>query len=493
MAYGAPVARRRQIRSKYSYPSQKSIQGCARLLLLLGIAGAALLTGCGGSSASSTGQGTSGTGGTGSSGGTGSGGTSTAQANSISVQFSSGGGAIPVAVATQVGSGAWTATTLQNGQFTISVPSGTQNYAYAYVCAPYVSQSNGTVTTNETNEYIYEQSVQDGTSVTVPSGCFVIPSTPPASEETAVTLNVDATAIPNTTFIGISSTLGAGSISGTSGTAPMNVLSGTSNFIVEAMDNSFDPLAVAILRSQTIPGQLNGGNPVVLSAANATTSTTVTYQNIPNGWGSPYLFANFFTSDGVGLIVTPLQFSSGDMYYAIPTSQVQSGDYYSFSLVINSAPTTPLNTYSAVGSIINTPATSAPTSFAFPAPLPASDAAPTAAALPTFNVAYPGFSDTSLTSTGVYGSIQWPTYVSNNPPQSIYSLVVNATSTYLNGATTLTVPNLATVPGFISAPSSGTGVSWYAGAYGESYPIVSPAPTTSKYSYALLVGTYTAP
>lgn len=484
MACSTCVAGSRQIHPEYAHSHNQAFkQASVRILLLLGIAGTALLAGCGGTAASSTGQG----GGTG-----GGGGTTSSQPTSISVQFTSSS-IMPTTVATQVGTGTWTAATLQNGQFTISVPSGTQNYAYAYVCAPYVSANNGTVATNMTQEYIYQQSVQDGTSVTEPSGCYSTPGTQSTNTTTPTTLNVDATAIPNTTSIEMVGTLGGGLILGDSGTTSMNLLSGTSDFIVAAEDANYNPLAVDILRSQTIPGQINGGNPIVLTSVNATSSISVTYQNVPSGWGSPTLLGNFATADGIDIFVTPLQYPVGSVYHAIPTAQLQSGDFYTFYTGVYGQATYSQLAYSVVGSVINTPATSPPTSFAFAAPLPASDAAPTAAALPTFNIGYPGFSDTSLTSTGAYAGMQWPTYLSTNPPQAIYSLVINATSTYLNGAITLTVPDLSAVPGFIVAPSSGTGVGWDAGAYGENYPVVVPAPTNSKYSYAENEGTYTTP
>ena len=449
------------------------MQASARILLLLGIAGIALLAGCGGSSATSL---------------PGQGGGPTPQPTVINVQFTSSS-IMPAAVATQVGTGAWTATTLQNGQFTISVPSGTQNYAYAYACTPYPSTKTGTVVTNETQEFIREQSVQDGTSVTALSSCSNF-STATTQTPNTVTLNVNATTIPNTAYILVESSLGGGFINGNSGTASMSLVNGTSDFAVIAEDKTFNPLATYILRSQTIPGQINSGNPVIFNTGDEITTVPVTYQNAPSGWGPPGLFSLYFLSGGIGFEVTQHQPSLGNFAYdAVPASQQQSGDYYLVEASVNAQ-----TTLATVGTYIETPVTSPQTtSFAFPAPLPTSDAAPTAAAWPTFNIAYPGFSDTSLTSTGAFGSMQWPPYSQTNPPQSIYYLDIDATSTYLNGAATLTVPDLSTVPGFAPAPSSGTSVSWFSGVYGQNYPVVSPAPISSKRAYAEIDGTYTAP
>ncbi len=457
--------------------SQTHKQVSIKILLLLGIAGAALLAGCGGSSATSL-------------SGQGGGGGTNPQPTIITVQFPAGS-TLPTAVATQVGTGAWTAATLQNGQFTISVPSGTQNYSYAYACAPSLYESNGTVETDAVQEFILEQSVQDGTSVTAYFHCNS-PSTATTQTLNTVTLNVDATAIPNTANIIVQSSLGYQSIPGNSGTVSMGLVNGTSNFAVIAADKHFNPLATYILRSQTIPGQINGGNPVVFNAGDELSAVPVTYQNSPSGWGPPYLFALYFTSGGIGIDVSVPQTLSGSTAYdAVPASQQQSGDFYYLAASINGQTQTGIAT---VSTYVETSATSPlTTSFAFPAPLPTSDAAPTAATWPTFNIAYPGFSDTSLTSTGTYGFMQWLPDSSSNPPKFIYALNISATSTYLNGATTFAVPDLSAVPGFLSAPSSGTSVYWLAGVYGQNFSFVSPAPTNNKNSQATISGIYTAP
>jgi hypothetical protein len=43
-------------------------------------------------------------------------------------------GPAPTAVATQIGSGAYTQATLASGQLTLSVPSGETNFSIAYLC-----------------------------------------------------------------------------------------------------------------------------------------------------------------------------------------------------------------------------------------------------------------------------------------------------------------------------------------------------------------------
>ena len=70
-------------------------------------------------------------------------------------------------------------------------------------------------------------------------------------------------------------------------------------FVVVYDSTGFYPLAVRVLRSQTIPGALNGGNPVVFAASDETVTQTITFNNVPAG-SSPYdaPFVYFYTSNG---------------------------------------------------------------------------------------------------------------------------------------------------------------------------------------------------
>src|SRR5580698_9742594 len=97
-----------------------------------------IVSGCGGSS--------SGTGGGGGGGNGGGGNTPT----TVTVSFAG----TPSALATQVGSGAFTGATLTSGTLTLSIPSGTTNFAVAYICPDggYIQQ------------VVYEASTLDGTS-----------------------------------------------------------------------------------------------------------------------------------------------------------------------------------------------------------------------------------------------------------------------------------------------------------------------------------------
>lgn len=224
------------------------------------------------------------------------GGVSTASSSAIQIAFTIPmypgstlpASVLPAAVATRVGSGNWTAATLQNGQISISVPVGTQTYAFAYVCPvstdSYTSSTNQPGVSNNFFEYIYEQTVQDGASLSISSQCptgalsYFVPATTP------VTLDVNAAAIPNAASLEVLSTLGIGDLNGNSASFDLQLISGVSDFIVDARDNLGNLRAIHVLPSQTIPGSLNGGNPVVLTSANNTTTQPITYSNMPSGW-----------------------------------------------------------------------------------------------------------------------------------------------------------------------------------------------------------------
>jgi hypothetical protein len=81
--------------------------------------------------------------------------------NSTTVTFAITGG-IPAAVATKVGSGPFTAAVPVSGKVTLSLPSGTTNFAVAFVCPTVTGTINQPY--QQTYENVYEASTLDGTS-----------------------------------------------------------------------------------------------------------------------------------------------------------------------------------------------------------------------------------------------------------------------------------------------------------------------------------------
>jgi hypothetical protein len=87
-------------------------------------------------------------------------------------------GGTPTAVAAKVGSGPFTAAALTSGTVTISLPSGVNNFAVAYVCTESLPPS-GNGGSGEAEQDIFEASTLDGTSFT--GSCLGAPALSPAS------------------------------------------------------------------------------------------------------------------------------------------------------------------------------------------------------------------------------------------------------------------------------------------------------------------------
>lgn len=179
--------------------------------------------------------------------GCGGGTTSPPAGTGITVSFP---GVAPAAVAEQIGTGAWTATSLQDKQLTVTLPEGETRYAVAYVCAP-----NGVVN----SEFVAQATTQDS----APPIALCSPGLPPTG---SVTGSVDASAIPGTSSVSISGPRGGGLVSGVKGAFKFPAEKGTDDIAVVAADASLRILAVKIVRSQAVPGTVNGGNAVVLTA-----------------------------------------------------------------------------------------------------------------------------------------------------------------------------------------------------------------------------------
>jgi hypothetical protein len=422
-----------------------------------------LLSGCGGSAGGSGGSG----GGNG-----GGGGTPTTVTFTIT-------GATPTAVATQIGSGQFTAATLTSGKLTLSLPSGTANFAVAFVCPPYSSAYTGVPL--QTIENVYEASTLDGTSFSY--GC---PESLPTVTTGTLTGTVDASAIPgaSTLYLFAQGASQRDEVEIVSASPfSLAVPAGTDRVLVlavaETMSN-FDqvPVAARNFNGVAVPGALNDGNTVVLGAADEVTQEAITYSGVPSGFNTPATTVTYLMAGQVGGGVPILADSAVGQYPALPAGAMQSGDYYSFTTIL----TNPAGSQMAV---FQNSTTGGPLSVAFPAAW--SYAGPTPAALPAFDLAYSGFSG----NTGVIDSaiLTWPL---TGATQSV--LQVFATGDYLNGSTTLAVPNFSSLTGFLAPPASATQVSWVATIDQGSYPsFQQPIPANSTTTTVSNSGTYTVP
>jgi hypothetical protein len=401
---------------------RESVSGIACLFVIA----VGCLAGCGG-----------GSGGNGGGGGGGGGGTPT----TVTYTFKQG---IPTAVATKVGTGAFTQASLQSGVLTFTVPSGSTNYSLAYVC-PVTSQP-----ISFQYEYVIEASTLDGAS----HSSAACPISPVGGTPGLATLQVDASAIAGAGSVAISGGInGSVSLPWTNGALAFsgNLTSGTYDVFVVVFDPTGTvPLAVRILRTQTVPGALNGGSPVVFTASDATTTQTITYQNAPAGFLVLAPQVQYLTAGGQDLTLDALNLTAPTTQYAaVPTGAVQSGDSY----IVNSSAFNGGGLSEQVA-VFETTTSGGPLTITYPTPWAYSG--PTAAALPTFNYDYTGFAGKSQVVQ--YLQLSWGQLTSS---ESIIGM--SATANYQNGATSLTFPDLSGLKGFIAPPASGTEVQWLAG------------------------------
>jgi hypothetical protein len=342
----------------------------------------------------------------------------------ISITFT--GSTLPTAFAEQIGTGNWTSVPVPaNGQVTISVPSGTSDFAYAFACSQAIPNSP------QNFEDVFEATIADGTSYQ--RTCPFLISTD------SVTGTADVSAIPGAVNMKVFGDFPAGAlVPGTSGPFQLFLPAGTSDLAVGAVDSLNNLLGIKIIRGQTVPGVINGGNTIALAATDATIPQPITVSNTPPGFNLNIL-ANYQTPNGadISLIGT-----SPNQYASIPSSEAHSGDSYFFSVSagLSGQSVLTLLRQSAGG----------PVTIQLPTPM--TYVAPTPAPFPTFTLNYTGFS-------GSAGPIDTAELVWSGS-SAFYFVTLAATASYLNGATTITLPDLTSLAGFAPAPASGVNVNW---------------------------------
>jgi hypothetical protein len=392
-------------------PGASSISGSVKMLFLCGLA--VLITGCGGSSSN------------------------VPQSSTVMVTFN---GPTPSAVATRIGNGAFTRASLTGNVLSFSLPAGATNYTVAYVCPP-----PSPFFTPSISESVIEASIQDGTAFT--GDC---PSLGLVSSVKA-TGTVDARAISGATQVRI---LGKGALLPIFLGPPLGVFTsfsvdlfpGTQDVAVLAEDATGRIVAIKVLPAQSVPGPLNGGTTILFGAADATTMQSFTTTNSPAGFLSNQS-VEYQTANGT---IFPLTFQSVNQsasYAIVPAAATQNGDVYVFGAnASNSSQTLGISQQTNNGSGPVTLAYPGPWTFAGPAP----------AAFPTFTFSYSGF-PAGLSTVAQQASVLWSTASSTRN-----SISLLATANFQNGTTTLTIPDLTSIGGFLSPPASGTTVNWSA-------------------------------
>jgi hypothetical protein len=416
--------------------------------------------GCGGSSPS----------GNGGSNGGGGGSSSTA----VTVTFQ---GTTPTAVAAKMGSGEFAAQTINSGVVTLSLPSGTTNFAVAFVCPPVTVLSGSTQIGQTSQESVIEESTLDGTSLT--EACGATPQSVPTG---TLTGSVDASAIPAASFISVNAQSGVSGASYSSSTPvanfTLNAPAGSDrvqvlafNSVFQGAVETFNLIAAKSFSSQAVPGTLNGGKSVVLGSADEATEAPITYTNVPSGFTPPSAIVVYETAGGGALLIAN---AATNQYPILPPGAVQNGDSYALEATAS-------DNLQAVSSFISA-GTGGPVSFTFPAPW--SYAGPTPAALPTLDFNYAGFTGRSGVSEAA--SVGWS--VEANSENYITMI---ATANYQNGATALATPDLSGITGFLANPKSGTQAVWSASISQNSGGTLQTAPSTAN--VVQNGGTYTVP
>ena len=364
----------------------------------------------------------------------------------------------PAAVAVRIGSGPFTAATVTGGALSFTLPDGTNDFGVAYAC-PAFSLFPGDI---ETAEFLSYHTALDGTKY----GGFCLSAPSGGSGGTGsfgtLTGSVDTSAFASADWLFVSA-FGPHSEVGRSFGLPLsgsfsltNAPAGSDNVVLELFDSSWNAIAVKADGAQTVPGALNSGNAVDFAASDATTSQPISFSNVPAGYSTPAttVFANSKQLNAVvQMNMGQLNNSTVTQYAVLPAGIAESGDQYSFQARVSKLT-------GSVDSTVNVSATESvsaqgagPVSISFPASWVY--AGPTPAALPTFDFNYSGF--------GSQSGVDYTSAVLWSPGAGIDDQIeITLSQTYQGATSSVTVPDLSAISGFLAPPASGTSVSWSA-------------------------------
>ena len=379
--------------------------------------------------------------------------------------------------AAQIGSSAFTVQTLSANTLSLSIPSGTSNYAVAYLCP---AQSTGQGETTE--EAVWEASTADGTSENLTCAYNSVST----AGTGALSGSLDATAIQGVTGFELytqngSSVMQEGVEGGATATFSNLLAQDGNDRILVLAEGSQGVLAAKNFTNQTVPGALNGGNTVVFGAGDETTTAAISYNSVPAGFGSPSTYVTLQMTGDTGLPAV-LASQATTQYPVLPAAALESGDLYGF----NAGAASSTSTSGVYAGATNAGGTE---SLTFPAPW--TYAGPTPSAQPTFTFDYTGISGkTDAYQEAMYS---WPVGSSVSSSSNTDEIEVTATLNYQAGSTTLAAPDLSGVTGFLSAPPTGTQVSWFAEVWQSSYGFNWPPASSSTSSSVANSGSFTAP
>jgi hypothetical protein len=381
-------------------------------------------------------------------------------------------GVTPTAVATKIGSGPFTPGTLTSGAVTITIPGNETSFAVAYFCTAFLSPS-GNAPSEVTEQDVFEATTLDGNSFS--GACLPgLSSSSPTAPTAQLTGSIDASAIPGVNYLVVSAPYVDFNFPFTNATSfGFATTTGTDRVLVLAYDDT-GLAAAKSFDSQAVPGALDGGITVTLGLQDETTPVAITYSNLPSGFTIDSSTASFVTSaDGAFIIASP----ATKQYVALPKGATESGDYYRVYMDAYSG--------SSVMSVVKNLTSAVPVALTFPPSW--IYAGPTPATQPIFNVAYPGFSG----GDGVSYVAAWNWWPVGSGTQN--SATVTATWNYMNGATSVSMPDLSSLPGALPSPVSGDYVNWTARIFQTTYESQPASLTNATVTDVQNSGTYQVP
>jgi hypothetical protein len=367
----------------------------------------------------------------------------------ITVTFT---GPTPTAVATQIGSATFTPASLSGSTLTFTLPDETTNFAVAYVCPTWTESPGPGVIDSFSDEYVIMASTSDATTYTRECIQSPVPNIPTMGTFTAT---LDSSAIPGSEGDTIFALQGDFSVGYGMGDNPIEQFSmqlpvGTDDIFVASstfpspISTQSTILALKAFPSQKVPGTLNGGNTVTLTAADETTPTAITYSNVPTG-SSPVSSASFYPNGQT--LPLPLSIGATSTYPALPSSLLAGDAKYGFTSIPTLNVTSPYNMNVMSYTNSNDPlSVNYPNSWICPTPI--------ATTYPVISLSsYSGFE--GLNGVGMQNRYLW-----NTTATSRYSIYVAAASDVIP-ASGLTVPDLSGAGrSFFAVPVSGTSAEW---------------------------------
>jgi hypothetical protein len=356
------------------------------------------------------------------------------QPNTVAVTFL---GQAPVAVAEKIGAGNWTSTSLPiTGPLQVQLPAGTTQYGIAFVCESVQTATQVNV------EWILQADVNDGSSYSLQLCQSNNLSAPPSGTFAG---SYDASAIPGAATVNVNMNDDSRGAFFNTATGAFNIsaVAGTTDVYATVFDSLNTILAMKIVRSQTVPGIANGGNPITVAASDAVTVQPISLANVSPTFALVIMvpYPSLVTARGsspVGMHGFPL----ATQYAVLPPAALQPGDYYAFNVEAG------VGNQNVLTRQYRT--TTGPVTMTVPTPWAATP--PTPAAFPTFTFDYTGFAGQPAIADSA--AISWT-------QGSIASAIeVVSTANHQNGATTLTIPDLTALPGFLPKAPSGSAIHW---------------------------------